>query len=227
MKNYKVIKIPYKIARDYITQHHYSHGCSSMAFPCYGLFESCGEGLFGDEDKLIGALMFATPCSEDVRASIFGEKYKDWVVELHRLHVLDGTPKNTESWFISRCLKLIKNDLPRVRAVISFSDSSEGHTGIVYQATNFYYCGKTGNCLFYRDQSGRLRHPRQNGVDISPKMAKEMGWRQEKRKAKNRYIYIVAHSKLERKQLMEMCKYKLVTHTPKDENNTNDYKKEV
>lgn len=214
MENYKVVKIPYKVARDYITEHHYSHGCSGMANPCYGLFETRNDGLFGEQDHLIGALMFATPCSEDVRASIFGEEYKDWVIELHRLHVLDGTPKNTESWFISRCLSMIKTDLPRIRAVISFSDSTEGHTGIVYQATNFYYCGTTGSKVFYRDKTGRLRHPRQSGVDITPEMAKEMGWTPERREAKNRYIYLVAHSKGEKKKLMSMCRYKLETHTP-------------
>lgn len=214
MENYRVMKIPYTVARNYITTHHYSHTCSGAASPCYGLYETRHDGLFGEEDYLIGALMFATPCSENVRASVFGPEYKDWVIELHRLHILDGTPKNTESWFISRCLKLLKEDLPRIRAVISFSDSTEGHSGIIYQATNFYYCGKTGTCTFYRDKDGRLRHPRQSGVNITPQMAKDMGWKPEKRQAKNRYLYIVAHSKKEREELMKMCKFKLETHTP-------------
>jgi len=31
--------------------------------------------------------MYATPCSEAVRASVFGKEYKDHVTELHRLHI--------------------------------------------------------------------------------------------------------------------------------------------
>ena len=202
MINYEVRKIPAKIAKEYLIKNHYSHGCHNGPSPCYGLF---------DNDKLIGARAFATPCSENVRASVFGPEYKDSVIELHRLHVLDGTPKNTESWFISRCLKLLKTDMPRIKAVISFSDSTQGHRGIVYQATHFYYCGKTGQATFYLDSDGRLRHPRQNGVNISKEMAKEKGWKPVKRFSKNRYIYLIANSKTEMKHLKQLCKYELKT----------------
>ena len=87
------------MAKEYIIEHHYSHGCHNGPSPCYGLFE---------KEKLIGVLMFATPCSENVRSSVFGKEYKDSITELHRLHILDCTPSNTESWFISQCFKKIK-----------------------------------------------------------------------------------------------------------------------
>ena len=198
---YTISKIDSKTAKKYIIEHHYSHGCHNGPSPCYGLF---------DDDKLIGVLMFATPCSENVRSSVFGSEMKDSVVELHRLHILDGTPKNTESWFISRCLKLLKEDRPQTKAVISFSDSTQGHHGTIYQATHFYYCGKTGNATFYLDKDGRLRHPRQNGVNITKEQANKLGWTPTKRLAKNRYIYILAKSKTERKKLIAQCKYELI-----------------
>lgn len=69
--------------------------------------------------------------------------------------------------------------------------------------------GTTGKAKFYRDGEGRLRHPRQNGVNISEEMAKEKGWTVEIRESKNRYLYILAHSKVERKHLIKMCKYNL------------------
>lgn len=200
MNNYIIKKIPCKQAKEYIKKNHYSHGCHNGPSPCYGLF---------DEDNLIGCLMFATPCSENVRASVFGEEYKDWVTELHRLHILDCTPKNTESWFISKCLKLLKQDKPQIKAVLSFSDMTEGHTGIIYKATNAYRLGTTGKTKFYRDQNGRLRHPRQSGINITEKMAKEKGWTPEIRESKNRYLYILANSKVEKKHLIKMCKYNL------------------
>ena len=198
ISNYTVRKIPCKEAKEYIIKNHYSHGCHNAPSPCYGLF---------DNENLIGVLMFATPCSENVRASVFGPEYKDSVIELHRLHVLDVTPKNTESWFISHCLKLIKEDKPRVKAVISFSDTTQGHNGIIYQATNFYFIGKTTPCTFYLDETGRLRHPRQNGVNITSDMAKERGWTPVKRYSKNRYLIFTPASKTEKKHLIKMCKY--------------------
>ena len=200
MKDYEVKRIPCQEAKDYIRKNHYSHGCHNGPSPCYGLF---------DNGQLIGVLMFATPCSENVRASVFGPDMKDAVTELHRLHILDVTPKNTESWFISRCLKLLKEDKPQIKAVLSFSDSTEGHEGTIYKATNAYRLGSTGTATFYMDANGRLRHPRQCGVNITKEMAAERGWIPVKRGAKNRYLYILANSKVEKRHLIKMCKYNL------------------
>ena len=201
ISNYEVSLIDCETAKKYIIKNHYSHGCHNAPSPCYGLF---------DNNKLIGVLMFATPCSENVRASVFGEQYKDYVIELHRLHILDCTPKNTESWFIAKCIKRLKVDNPKIKAIISFSDSTQGHNGIIYQATHFYYCGKTGKATFYLDENGRLRHPHQCGQNITKEKALARGWKPTIRYSKNRYIYILGNSKVEHKRLMQMCKYKLV-----------------
>lgn len=200
MIEYTVKRIPCKEAKEYIIKHHYSHGCHNAPSPCYGLF---------DGESLIGVLMFATPCSENVRASVFGVEHKSRVIELHRLHILDVTPKNTESWFISRCLNLLLKDKPSIRGVISFSDLAEGHSGVIYKATNAFRCGQTGKATFYIDETGRLRHPRQNGVNISKEMATARGWQPVQRGAKNRYVYVLG-SKTERKKYLNLFKYKQV-----------------
>ena len=199
MENYEVKRIHMSIAKDYIRKNHYTHGSHNAPTLCYGLF---------DDSELIGVLMFAQPCSENVRSSIWGSSVEDKnkVIELHRLHIQDVTPKNTESWFISKCMKLLSEDKPEVKGVISFADSTEGHEGVIYKATNFYYIGKTGTALFYRDETGRLRHPRQNSINISKEEALARGWSLERRKAKNRYLYVLG-SKFERRSLLKSCKY--------------------
>lgn len=154
--------------------------------------------------------MFSTPCSENVRASLFGVEYKNSVVELHRLHILDVTPKNTESWFISRCLKQLVIDRPQTWGVISFSDLTQGHKGTIYQASNFMFCGTTAKTTFYLDQNNRLRHPRQNGVNISLDMAVQRGWKPVKRDSKYRYIKIVGINHRELKKHKQLCKLKEV-----------------
>ena len=193
--DYEVRKIDSITAKEYIKKNHYSHGCHNGPSPCFGLFDNVGE--------LIGVLMFATPCSENVRASIFGKDRKDEVTELHRLHILDVTPKNAESYFIVRCLKLLKKIKPKIKAVISFSDTTVGHEGTIYKATNAYRCGTTGKSTFYIDETGRLRHPRQNGVNITKEMAELKGWKPVVRQAKNRYLYILATNRKEGKQLVK------------------------
>ena len=196
ISNYEVRKIDYKHAKDYITNNHYTHGCGAVAYPCYGLF---------DGFKLIGVLMFACPCSEDVRASLFGKEEKDRVVELHRLHILDITPKNTESWFISRCLKLLVKDRPQTKGVISFSDLTQGHDGTIYKATNAYRCGQTSRIKVFVDKDGRLRHERQHGHHVTDEEAKEMGWVKKLSLPKNRYVFIVGTNRADIRYWKKKC----------------------
>jgi hypothetical protein len=112
MIDYEIRPISSRDAKIYIRKYHYSHSCTNAPVRCYGLFEKSEiveNGLFFQEEFLpIGVCIFAIPCSENVRSSVFGKEYKEHVLELHRLHILDCTPKNTETWFISRCLKYIK-----------------------------------------------------------------------------------------------------------------------
>lgn len=180
-EGWTVKKINSTAGKMFIREHHYSRSCHNGPM-CYGLFHG---------DDLAGVLAFATPCSENVRASVYGPERKPEVTELHRLVILDVTKTNAESWFIARSLRLLKQDHPRYSAVVSFSDATEGHTGTIYQATNALYQGPTSKAWFYRDQEGRLRHPRQNGHNITLTDAKERGWTRERREAKRRYLFLL------------------------------------
>lgn len=187
----RVEKVAASIAKPFVREHHYSHGIHNGPMT-YGLF---------DAEELIGVLAFATPSSEAVCSSVFGDEKKRSVTELHRLVLLDRVPKNAESFFISRALKLLKFDRPYYKAVLSFADSTQGHVGTIYQACNALYCGTTASATFYLDADGRLRHPRQNGVNITRDMAKEKGWSPVRRGAKHRYLFLLPQSKAEAKVL--------------------------
>lgn len=192
MLDYTVREVKGGVGRDFIRQNHYTRSCHNGPM-CWGLF---------DGETMIGVIAFATPSSEAVRASVFGPENKHRVTELHRLFIQDVTPKNTESWFISRGLKELVRKRPDIRGVISFADSTEGHSGVIYQATNALFCGTTGRARFYRDSEGRLRHPRQNGVNISLESAETRGWTPEMREAKNRYLFLVGDKKWAKRNLL-------------------------
>lgn len=196
---YEVRRVPSKTAKDYLRKNHYSRSCHNGPSPCYGLFEG---------DRMIGCLAYATPCSENVRAWAQGPDKADETIELHRLFIEDTTPKNTETWFIAQTLRLLLQDRPQTRIVVSFSDTTEGHVGTIYAAANFVKTGHTGRARFYRDPSGSLRHPRQNGVNISPEEAKRRGWVPEMREAKARWHYPLGRSKSERRRLRKLLEEK-------------------
>lgn len=184
----QVRKISGKEGREYIREKHYTKTCHNGPV-CWGLFYF---------ENLNGVVAFANPCSEAVRESVFGPEFKEGVIELHRLFTEDFLPKNTESWFVSRAIKELCKEKPRIKAVISYADSTEGHIGYIYQALNFQFSGSTVNKVFFRDEEGRLRHPRQSGVNISPEEAEKRGWISEKRQGKFRYILLVGDRRTRR-----------------------------
>lgn len=193
-ETFTIRKISGKVGKEFIIEHHYSHGCHNGPM-CWGLFR---------EDNLIGVIAFATPGSENVRRSLFGRDHVNKVTELHRLVILDETPTNTESWFIGKALKELKALKPMLWGVVSFADSTEGHVGTIYQATNALYAEMTAPTRFYRDQSGRLRHPRQNGHNVTLAEAAEKGWVAEKRQAKHRYIFLLGSAREKKNHRKEL-----------------------
>jgi len=214
MIDYEVRQISPKDAKAYIKRNHYSHGCINCPVKSFGLFEkqanvSSEDFQFEEATDPIGVCMFAVSCSEAVRASVFGKEYKEHVLELHRLHILDVTPKNTETWFIARCLKLLKKSLPDIWAVISFSDLTEGHSGVIYKASNAYRLGRTGKATFYLDCLGRLRHPRQCGKSIGLEEAKKRGWTPVVREVKCRFLWLLPQDKRDKKRLLSLVKLDL------------------
>jgi hypothetical protein len=196
-----VEKIQSKIGKEFIKKHHYSHGCHNGPMT-WGLF---------NEEILVGVIAFATPCSENVRKSVFGEDYKNNVTELHRLVLFDEIPKNSESYFIRASLKLLREYRPNIYAVLSFADSTENHTGVIYQASSAFYTGTTSKSTFFLDKYGRLHHPRQNGVNISKEEAIKREWKPVKREAKHRYLFILPKN-LKRKKLLEKLKLKIMEY---------------
>lgn len=191
---YEVRRMKSPDGKEFIRRHHYSRG-SHNGPTCYGLYSKAS-------DELVGVCAFAAPCSENVRASVFGTDSKSSVTELHRLVLLDEVPHNGESFFIGRALTLLKADKPGICAVLSFADATEGHIGTIYQATNALYCGTSGRATFYRDGDGRLRHPRQNGVNVGALAARALGWEPVKRDGKHRYLFLLPNSKHHRKELI-------------------------
>ena len=110
----------------FILEIHYAKRWPSISY-AFGLF---------DRDELIGIVTYGTPPSAPLRRGIAGDKYKADILELNRL-CLKYNRHNEASRLIGGSLK----QLPRGRIVISFADTSQGHTGAVYQAANFMYCG--------------------------------------------------------------------------------------
>lgn len=80
-------------------------------------------------------------------------------LELGKLCLSDSCPKNSESYFISKSISLIKKELPHIKILFSWADGIIGKPGYVYQASNFFYGGFIWTEM-YIDANGNRVHPR-------------------------------------------------------------------
>jgi hypothetical protein len=115
---------------------HYLHRKRSFSY-VYGLYR---------HDQLMGFVGFSSPTSNRISKSVCPDDTR-LVIELSRLWIDPQAAVNAGSWLISRALKMLP---PYI--VISYADSAiqdtrhtkpRNHNGLVYQATNFYFAGKT------------------------------------------------------------------------------------
>lgn len=125
--NYEVRQIEPKLAHPILLNVHYAKRVPSISY-AFGLWE---------RETLIGVCTFGTPSSRHLQVGAHPAD-PSLVIELNRLCVLDCAPRNTESWFLARCLKFLP---PRI--VVSYADTAQGHFGYVYRAANFNYAGWT------------------------------------------------------------------------------------
>jgi hypothetical protein len=107
-------------------------------------------------DRLVGICTFGTPPRVMNNGGSIFNGYEVKTYELNRLITDDNLPKNTLSFFVSKCLGY----LPKPCCVVSYADYTFGHNGYIYQATNWVYTGLNQiheRQIFY---DGKEIHPR-------------------------------------------------------------------
>ena len=127
LRGWTVKRVTRQEVRDFIETWHYSksiNGC--IADFCYALTDSEGE--------MKGAMFYGRMAMAN-QWRRFGDSESE-VIELRRLCCVDDTPKNAESFFIGRSLKMLRREWGR-GLVVSYADKEYGHGGVIYKASNF------------------------------------------------------------------------------------------
>jgi hypothetical protein len=134
VKNFQVRLVDRSEITEFIENWHYSKSINGVKSSyCFGLY---------DDNKLIGAMLFGT-----VGMANAWKKYAEnesEILELRRLCCIDDTPKNTESYFIGKCLRYLKKETS-IKYIVSYADTNHGHRGTIYKASNFEYKGMTNS----------------------------------------------------------------------------------
>lgn len=182
---------------DWLLNKHYAKRIPSISY-AFGLYI---------DNVLVGVCTFGKPASPSLCVGVCGEHNSKYVYELNRLITNDDLPKNSLSFFVSKCLKFLP---PLI--VVSYADKGQNHNGYIYQATNFIYTGLSSKA---KDKVivGSTKHSRHNNA-----YEKKGKWEYVERTRKHRYIYFSGSKKQNKKWLKEL-NYKIYKY-PKGENKT-------
>lgn len=137
-------------AQQMVENYHYSKGGSNTRVYVHGLYRKA-------DDKLFGVAWWLPPTEPAARSV----NDKEWtrVLNLTRLCCLPDAPRNSCSFLLSRSLSIIWKERKYV-SLVTYADESQGHTGIIYKASNWLYVGRVGPHPLWQDEHGRQVSPK-------------------------------------------------------------------
>lgn len=211
LSEYDVKRIDYRLAMRIVTERHYLH----RVCPC-----SMAFGLCDKDNEVWGVVTYGVPCSSTLLKGICGPDEAHNVYELNRLWIHQDMPRNAASYLVGRSLKMLDKEI-----VVSFADSSVGHVGYVYQATNFLYCGLSARFVdpVVKGMEGKHHATFAHGMTVSEIVDRYGGANVEwvERPRKHRYVYFNA-TKRRKKALRRKLLYKVLPYPKGDSGHAED-----
>tara|TARA_R100000951_G_scaffold16046_1_gene12658 strand:+ start:329 stop:1009 length:681 start_codon:yes stop_codon:yes gene_type:complete len=200
MMNLEVHSINRDNYKEWLLKKHYLKRLPSISY-AFGLYEN---------KLLVGVCTFGNAVPMQMKKSICGEKYMHLVYELNRLCTNDNLPKNSNSYFVSKCFSM----LPKPLIIVSYADKSVGHNGYIYQACNFIYTGKSHTQKdwvlkgFENKHSRTLMDEFAFTKDRIQKLKEKYGDKlyQVQRQPKHRYVYFLG-SKTQKKMFNKSANF--------------------
>ena len=225
-------EISQQAAKDIIVKNHYSHKWTlcSVALGVFYKNEIDPNSFFdNDIEKLIGCIVYGNPVGRSAAASISDLVNIDEVYELTRLWIADiPNGKNMESYCIGQSFDWLRRYRPQIKALLSYADNEAGHTGIIYQSTNWLYQGNSQLALmpnFSVSLTGPDKFEWIHSRTVSERygshnvehLKKCIGhtFYRKKESSKHRYIYILIKGP-ERKKILKNLKHPTYPYPKED-----------
>ncbi len=207
--SYRVLSIKKELCKEWLLYKHYAKRIPLIIYS-FGLFY---------KSKLVGICTFGNPPRVMNNGESIFKNLRIRTLELNRLVINENLDKNVLSFFVSKCIKTLPNNI----CLISYADYTFGHNGYIYQATNWLYCGLNQiheRQIFYK---GKEIHPRtitSKGLKVSNLPKIDENYTLGEYTKKHRYLKIKANKKL-KKNLLKELNYKIQPY-PKGENKRYD-----
>ena len=205
VSDFTVESVPRSAIQKFVEKWHYSHSTNGVQHTqCFALFDGM---------TMIGAMIYALPSMKATAAKYNPiNPLRCW--ELRRLCCIDDTPTNTESYFIGKTLRWLKQNTD-AEVIISYSDLHHGHEGTIYKASNFINLGQSpaskvlmvdGKEFHGRSMNNKHRpygRALKRRWEAKKAGAKDDGIYYVDRKPKNIYVYYL-NKKIKKKLLKEI-----------------------
>ena len=194
---------------DMVYRYHYSKVMPKLTKIYLGGFD-------GDELVAVMSLGWGVRPLHTIRKLFPSLGTKDYL-EIGKMCLPDSQPKNSESRFISLCLKYLKKEVPGLKLVFTWADGMLGKPGYIYQASNFYYGGFAETDSYFSGKGEKV-HPRTTGAiggRPSIEKQKEIGFSHYKGR-QFRYVYFLCSKKEEKSLLDESDFTWSKSNNPKD-----------
>lgn len=132
VRDLKVEQCCFDEVAPFVETHHYSKSTKGITSSfCFRVMH---------DGQTIGAAIFGRPAMKD-QITKYSEAGKFRLTELRRFVLIDEAPRNSESFVLGRMFRFLRKE--GVQRILSYSDPSHGHIGVIYRATGFQYLGQT------------------------------------------------------------------------------------
>lgn len=149
LKSAVIRKVSFKEAQPIIVEHEWLGRMSATSWH-YALYpdaetdQIAGVACIGGVNCTGGSYLHVTYDLTPQEIAVFARGTCVWWAHEH-----------AGSYLIAQALKMLKKDAPHKKIVLAYSDPSAGEIGTVYQATNWYYLGRTKTTSYrYRSPCG-------------------------------------------------------------------------
>lgn len=134
-RDWNVAGVDQDVAERLVIEEHYARGASNTATYLHGLYPA--DWLW--YEHCVGVAWWIPPTKS--AAQWWAGEAWEGVLALSRLAIRPDTPRNAASFLLSKSVRMI--DRSKWHTLISYADKWRGHTGAIYLAAGWEYCGET------------------------------------------------------------------------------------
>ena len=146
-------------AASFVARVHYSRSAANTSTYRHGLYRSGNDAL----RDLFGVALWQPP-TRTAAESVAGADWRG-VLCLSRLALDPAVPTNGASFLLGRSMKLIDRD--RWPVLLTYADTSHGHTGAIYKATNWTCLGPSPAGDVWIGPNGEQRGRKRGGRTLT------------------------------------------------------------